>query len=98
MIIIAGALFVAAEQRDAYLSGDASVVALARSVPGCLDFALSADAVDPRRINVFERWENDEVLRRFRNGDFGGATDRSAQPAIEAAEVAKYRISATEAP
>jgi quinol monooxygenase YgiN len=98
MIIIAGALWVAAEQRDAYLARDAAVVAHARSVPGCLDFALSADAVDPRRINVFERWTDDEVLERFRNGDFGGATDRSAQPAIEAAEVAKFRISATEPP
>jgi hypothetical protein len=47
---------------------------------------------------VFERWADDDVLRRFRDGDFGGATDRSAQPAIEAAEVAKFRISATEPP
>jgi quinol monooxygenase YgiN len=98
MIIIAGALWVAAEQRDAYLAGDASVVAHARTIPGCLDFALSADTVDPRRINVFERWVDDDVLRRFRDGEFGGATDRSAQPAIEAAEVQKFRISATEPP
>ncbi len=98
MIIIAGALWVAAEQRDRYLVGDAPVVAHARSIPGCLDFALSADAVDPSRINVYERWEDDEVLQRFRAGGFGGATDRSAQPAIEAAEVMKFRISATEPP
>ena len=98
MIIIAGALWVDAEQRDAYLARDAAVVAHARSIPGCFDFALSADAVDPRRINVYERWEDDETLHRFRNGDFGGASDRSAQPTIEMAEVAKYRISATEPP
>ncbi len=98
MIIIAGALWVAPEQRDAYLAGDAPVVAHARSIPGCFDFALSADAVDPGRINVFERWADDDVLQRFRNGDFGGATDRSAQPAIEAAEVAKFRVRAAEAP
>lgn len=98
MIIIAGALWVAAEERAAYLARDASVVAHARSVPGCFDFALSADAVDPRRINVYERWEDDEVLRRFRDGELGGATERGAQPAIEAAEVARFRISAVEAP
>jgi quinol monooxygenase YgiN len=98
MIIIAGALWVAADQRDAYLAGDAPVVAHARTIPGCLDFALSADAVDPRRINVFERWVDDDVLQGFRNGEFGGATDRGAQPAIEAAEVRKFRISSTEPP
>ncbi len=98
MIIIAGALWVAPDRRDEYLARDAAVVAHARSIPGCFDFALSADAIDPGRINVFERWADDEVLRRFRTGDFGGATDRSAQPAIEAAEVAKFRISATEPP
>ncbi len=98
MIIIAGALWVAAERRDAYLAGDAPVVAHARSVPGCLDFVLSADVVDPGRINVYERWEDDETLRRFRNGDLGGATDRSAQPRIERADVAKFRISAIEPP
>ncbi len=26
--------------------------------PGCLDFALSADLVEPGRINIFERWES----------------------------------------
>jgi quinol monooxygenase YgiN len=98
MIIIAGAIWVAADQRSAYLAGDAPVVAHARSVPGCFDFALSADAVDPCRINVFERWEDDEVLQRFRNGDFGGATDRSRQPKPEAVEVAKYRVGSTEPP
>ncbi len=98
IIIIAGALWVAPEHRAEYLARDAAVVAHARSIPGCHDFALSADAVDPGRINVFERWEDDEVLHRFRAGDFGGATDRSAQPAIVAAQVSKFRISATEPP
>ena len=98
MIIIAGALWVAPDHRDDYLARDAAVVAHARSIPGCHDFALSADAVDPGRINVFERWADDETLRRFRAGDFGGATDRSGGPAILAAEVSKFRISATEPP
>jgi quinol monooxygenase YgiN len=98
MIIIAGALWVAPEHRDAYLARDAAVIAHARSIPGCHDFTLTADIVDPGRINVFERWADDETLLRFRNGEFGGGTDRSAQPAILAAEVRKYRISDTEPP
>lgn len=98
MIIIAGALWVAPEHRDDYLERDAAVVAHARTIPGCHDFALSPDAVDAGRINVFERWDDDETLRRFRAGDFGGATDRSTHPAILSAEVHKFRVSATEPP
>jgi quinol monooxygenase YgiN len=98
MIIIAGALWVAPEHRADYLDRDAAVVAHARTIPGCHDFALSPDAIDAGRINVFERWDDDETLRRFRAGDLGGATDRSAQPPVLAAEVSKFRISATEAP
>lgn len=36
----------------------------------CLDFALSADPVDPTRVNVFERWARPEDLDAFRaSGD-----------------------------
>ncbi len=98
MLIIAGALWVAPDRRADYLEHDAAVVAHARSIDGCHDFALSPDAVDPGRINVFERWDDDETLRRFRAGELGGAIDRSAQPAVLAAEVSRFRISATEPP
>ena len=59
---------------------------------GQVDFALSADLVDPGRINVFERWESDEDLHRFRGS--GPEAEQTAQ--IRDAEVRKYRISATE--
>ncbi|WP_283611864.1 putative quinol monooxygenase, partial [Mycolicibacterium poriferae] len=55
MLIVAGHLTVAATQREAYLAGCERVVEQARRMPGCLDFAISADRVDPQRINVFER-------------------------------------------
>jgi antibiotic biosynthesis monooxygenase len=45
-------------------------VRLARQAPGCLDFAVSADPVDPTRVNVFERWTGPEDLAGFRaSGD-----------------------------
>jgi quinol monooxygenase YgiN len=30
----------------------------ARDAPGCLGLAITADSVDPTRINNFERWES----------------------------------------
>ena len=74
MIIVAGALVVDPQERDAYLETCIPVMAAARQAPGCLDFALSPDLLEPGRINVFERWAGDEDLQRFR-----GSGPESAQ-------------------
>jgi quinol monooxygenase YgiN len=66
MLIIAGHLIVDAADRDRYVADCAAAVAAARSAEGCLDFAVSADSVDPRRVNVFERWRTRESLAAFR--------------------------------
>jgi quinol monooxygenase YgiN len=94
MIIVAGWIRVDPDAREAYLDGCRTVLEAARAAPGCLDFALSADLLEPGRINVFERWASDDDLAAFR-GD-GPDDDLAAQ--IRDASVAKYRISAQEAP
>ena len=66
MIIVAGALTVDPDGRDVYLGRCASVVAAAREAQGCLDFALGPDPLEPGRINVYERWDSEEDLHRFR--------------------------------
>jgi quinol monooxygenase YgiN len=66
MIIVAGALTVDPGQRDTYMDGCLSVVKAARRASGCRDFALSPDLLDAGRINVFERWDSEEDLHRFR--------------------------------
>lgn len=92
MIIISGKLYV--DDRDVYLAGCRKVVELARAAQGCLDFALSADLVEPDRINVYERWETDEDVERFRGA--GPEPEQAGQ--IRDAEVMRYRISGVEAP
>jgi quinol monooxygenase YgiN len=94
MIIVSGRLSVDPEARAAYLDGCRAVLEQARSAPGCLDFALSADPLEPGRINVYERWESDEDLARFRGS--GPSDEQNTQ--IRDASVAKYRISAVEPP
>jgi quinol monooxygenase YgiN len=94
MLIIAGELHVDPADRDRYLAAAAGVAPQARSFPGCLDFVQAADPVDPGRINVYERWESDEDLLRFR-GSGGPELDL---PELLAADVHKYRIAAVEAP
>ncbi|ADB51487.1 putative quinol monooxygenase [Conexibacter woesei] len=95
MLIIAGHLIVDPADRDAYVAECAQVVAQARSAPGCLDFALTADTLDPARVNVYERWESDAELEAFRGA---GPDDDGLAARILGADVSKHRVSATEAP
>lgn len=97
MIIVAGHLLVAAEQRDAYLDSVADVVPAARAAAGCLEFVQVADPVEPDRIVIYERWESDEALLAFRGGGGGDGGDDDT-PELLGAEVAKYRISGVESP
>ena len=64
MVIVAGHVVVDPTERDDYLSGFVEVVRQARRTPGCLDFSLSADLIEPGRISVFERWESRQPSRR----------------------------------
>ncbi|WP_052216248.1 putative quinol monooxygenase [Sphingomonas sp. ERG5] len=66
MIIIAGYTRTAAEARDNAVAAHAPMVARARIHHGCLDLAISADAIDPERINVFERWADQASLDAWR--------------------------------
>ena len=97
VIIIAGHLRVAAAERSQYLDAVADVAVQARQAAGCHDFVQSADPIDPERINIYERWDNDEVLRSFRTSGDEGAEPLQA-PALLGADVAQYRISGVESP
>ena len=88
MVIVAGHIVVDPTQRDDYLSGFAEVVRQARWMPGCLDFSLSADLIEPGRINVFERWESQAALAAFR----GSGPNDEQGAAIVSAEVAEYDV------
>ena len=67
MIIIAGhSLARTAEERDAAVAAFAKMVEKARNRDGCLDFAISADPVDPERTNLFECWRDQPSLSAWR--------------------------------
>jgi quinol monooxygenase YgiN len=66
MIIIAGWLQVDCVNRDRYVADYVAIVQQARTAPGCLEFDITADSVEPDRINVDERWESDAQSEQFR--------------------------------
>jgi quinol monooxygenase YgiN len=88
MVIVAGHIIVAPQQRESYLAGCVSVVEQARSAAGCLDFAITADLVDPGRINVFERWESQAAVETFRGS--GPSDEQDAE--MLSASVAEYDV------
>lgn len=88
MIMVAGHLIVDPADRDSYLAECATVVRQARAAPGCQDFAISADLVDPGRVVVYERWESTAAVEAFRDGGPSG----EQRAAIRSASVVEYDI------
>lgn len=66
MIIIAGHEMVDAAQRDAVVERFSGMVSRAREVDGCLHLAITADSVDPERINTCEIWRDTTALDAWR--------------------------------
>lgn len=88
MVIVAGHLTVEPHQRESYLAGCVSVVEQARRAAGCLDFAITADLLDPGRVNIFERWESQAAVDTFRSG--GPSDDQTAT--MLSGSVAEYDV------
>jgi quinol monooxygenase YgiN len=88
MIIVAGHLKVEPAERADYLAGCVDVARAARATDGCVDFHLSADPIEPDRINIYEQWESVEAVEALR----GAGPTGDQQSAIIDANVVQYDI------
>jgi quinol monooxygenase YgiN len=101
MVIVAGSFVVAAADRDAFLEGRRSAMEASRAEPGCLDYVFAADPLDPERVVLFERWEDqaalDAHLAGMRAQRSSGAAPPPAGPRVEvrSSEIVKYEISSS---
>jgi quinol monooxygenase YgiN len=66
VIVIAGYTLTEAQKRDAAVEAFADMVERARKHDGCLDLAISADSVDPERINLLECWRDQKAWNAWR--------------------------------
>jgi quinol monooxygenase YgiN len=71
-----------------FLTSSVAAVAQARRAPGCRDFVVAADPIEPDPVNVYEEWESEEALLAFR-GD-GPAQDLSSS--IVRADVSRHVV------
>lgn len=88
VIIVAGHLRVDPAARARFLTEAANTARMARAASGCLDFYLSADPIEPDRVNVFERWSSRYTLGAFRGS---GPSGLSAAE-IRSADVREYDV------
>ncbi len=88
MVIVAGFIVVDPQRRHGYLATCAEVIRQARRTPGCLDFAITADPLDPARVDIFERWESQVAVDAFR----GSGPGDEQQDAIVSGRVCEYDV------
>ena len=88
MVIIAGYALYDEGQRDASVEAFRDLVERARAFEGCIDMAITADSVDPRRANLLEVWESAEALDAWR------AKAKRPRTGIKPAEMQMRRFNA----
>lgn len=65
-----------------------------RSEPGCVEYTFSADAVEPGRVRLFERWETKDDLGTHLAAGAKQPSPGSAQLEGASVELMQYEISA----
>jgi len=93
-VIVGGWYTVDSSKRDAVVERFSDLVIRARSAPGCLDMAITADPVDSKRINLFEFWRSEEDLNAWR----AGSRPPKKFPRMLRVEVQKHTIDQSGAP
>jgi quinol monooxygenase YgiN len=62
VLILIGTFEFEPGQRDEYLAGRHDAMRASRGEPGCLEYTLSADPIEPDRIVLCERWADQASL------------------------------------
>ena len=92
MIIVSGRIQVRPGTRDEFLRLSAEAIVAARKTEGCRDFVVAADPIEPDRVNVYEEWDTEEALQKFRGE--GPGEDLSSM--VLTAEVSEHTVSSTD--
>ncbi|MGH8996610.1 MAG: putative quinol monooxygenase [Acidimicrobiales bacterium] len=94
MILVAGFIDVDPAVRDQFLAAMRETIVATRSEPGCLEYTFAADAVEPGRVRLFERWETKDDLGTHLAAMAEQPSPVSAGVERAAVELVQYEISA----
>jgi quinol monooxygenase YgiN len=62
VVIVGGSFELDPAQREEFLAGRLDGMRASRAEPGCLEYTMSADPLDPSRVVLFERWADQASL------------------------------------
>jgi quinol monooxygenase YgiN len=62
MVIVGGWFEVDRDERDAFVAGRIEGMRRSRAEPGCIEYVIAPDPLDPGRVVLFERWESQADL------------------------------------
>ena len=62
MVIVGGIFEVEPDQRDRFVASRHESMRKSRAEPGCLEYVVSADPIEPGRVVLFERWADQASL------------------------------------
>jgi quinol monooxygenase YgiN len=89
MIIVSGTITLKPGQREAFLRASAPAMAAAREAPGCRAFVVAADPIEADVANVYEEWDDEEPLLKFR----GEGPSADLRDMILSADVRRHEVS-----
>ncbi len=92
MVIVGGTFEVEPHQREAFLAGRHASMRASRAEAGCLEYVMSADPIDPRRVVLFERWESQDALDAHLAGASRAQPSSGADVAPTSASIMVYDI------
>ena len=95
MILVVGSFEVDPIDRDAFIATRLEQIRISRAEPGCLEYTFAADPLDPRRVVLVERWEDQASLDDHLSGLRARHAEGGASPpAPSAASVVLYDVAA----
>lgn len=95
MVIVAGYIDVADEDRQRYLAARREAIRATRDEPGCLEYVFSADAEHGGRVRIFERWETPDDLRAHLEV-LAARAEPATTPAVVGRQIWRYEAGPAE--
>jgi quinol monooxygenase YgiN len=91
MLVVGGTFEVDLADRDAFIAARHESMRTSRGEKGCLEYTFAADPLDPGRVILFERWEDQEAL----DAHLSALRERPqpSSPGPTAASIVIYEIS-----
>lgn len=94
-LVVTSRVRIRADRRDHAVEAAAEVVRASREEPGCEEFRVAQDLVDPDTLCFLEVWENVESLtRHFQTSHVAAFNEKMRTIAVGDPEVKRYRVAA----